>query len=274
MTTSATASNPAAPNAAPNELRDALGPLVDRNSRPQSVPEVRDRLAQIQRVLVPQASNGGVSAPEAADAPGETDGIACFNYLYHDITSRVNKALDDGAFKDQAFLVKLDLSFAGRYLDALAAWVKSTDSAPRAWGVLFDHRGDRNTTRLQYAVAGVNAHVNYDLAFAVVQTVDELKRAELNGGSQRQDYNAINDIFFAAIPTLRWHFEGFWGHLFDKANGNLDDLFGSLAVVASRDAAWAVAERLWLIRDQERKIEQERRRLDDVVARIGEGLLI
>ncbi|MGZ4665275.1 MAG: DUF5995 family protein [Frankiaceae bacterium] len=275
MTTSVTIKccNAAAPGTtAPLELQRQLLPLLQE--LPQSVPQVRDRFAQIQRVLVPQANGADVPAPAAVHDPGETDGIACFNYLYHDITRRVIERLDQHGFADEPFLTRLDLRFAWRYLDALRTWLTDPGNAPRAWTALFDRRSDPSITRLQFAIAGVNAHVNYDLAFALVATVTDLDRAELNEGSQRQDYNAINDIFFRAIPPLRWHFEDYWQRLFDKLNGSVDDLLGSLAVVASRDAAWVVAERLWQIRAHPEELEQERLRLDEVVARLGAGLLI
>ena len=275
MTTSVSVKccNAAAPSTtAPLELQRQLLPLLQE--LPQSVPQVRDRFAQIQRVLVPQANGADAPAPEAADEPGETDGIACFNYLYHDITRRVNERLDQHGFADEPFLTRLDLRFAWRYLDALRTWLTDPSNAPRAWTALFDRRSDRvhhaaavrdrGGQRARQLRPGVCSRRHRDRPRPC-----GAERRKSATGLQRHQRHLLR-----AIPTLRWHFEGYWLRLFDKLNGSVDDLLGSLAVVASRDAAWVVAERLWQIRDQPEELERERLRLDEVVARLGAGLLI
>lgn len=254
----------------PTALRDQLLPLLE--SCPQNVPDVQARFADIQQVLVPTPNE--VGAPPAADEPGETDGIACFNYLYHDITRRVNERLEQNGFKDAQFLIELDVRFAWRYLTALRLWLSDSSRAPRCWSELFNRREQPDITRLQYAMAGVCNHVCYDLAAALVETLEQLQRPGLDVGDQRHDYLAINDIFFQAIPELRWHFEGRFMRLFDRMNGPLDDLAGSMAVVFSRDTAWTVAEQLWKIHDDSQAYDRELERVDDVVARLTRGLLI
>lgn len=254
------------------QLRERVLPML--KGRPRTVPGVRRRLARIQAEIVPNATAGRVTAPAAADAPEDSDGIACFNYLYHDITSRVYDQLQAGGFGDEAFLVRLDLRFAWRYLDALEAWLNKPDEAPQSWAVLFDRRGETSITRLQFAMAGINAHVNYDLAFALVSTLEDLHRSDLDEGCQRKDYDAVNQIFYGAIPALKWHFEGRWMRLFDRMDGGLDDLAGSLAVLVARSSAWDVAERLWAVRKNADELERMRRELDEVVAHVGQGLLL
>jgi hypothetical protein len=254
------------------QLRTRLLPLL--KSRPKTVPGVRQRLARIQAEIVSDATADRVTAPAAADAPEDSDGIGCFNYLYHDITSRVYDQLQAGGFGDKAFLERLDLRFAWRYLDALQAWLSEPETAPQSWALLFDRRGETSITRLQFAMAGINAHVNYDLAFALVSALEDLGRSDLDEGCQRKDYDAVNEIFYAAIPALKWHFEGRWLRLFDRMDGGLDDLAGSLAVLMARSSAWDVAERLWAIRKDAGKLERMRRELDEVVAQVGRGLLL
>jgi hypothetical protein len=40
---------------------------------------------------------------------------------------------------------------------------------PRCWAVLFDHRDEQTVKHPNFA-AGVNAHVNFDLTFALLET--------------------------------------------------------------------------------------------------------
>lgn len=47
---------------------------------------------------------------------------------------------------------------------------------------------------MEYAVVGVNAHVNFDLAPAVVRTCTVLGRSA-PGPAERADYRAVNDVF-------------------------------------------------------------------------------
>src|SRR5664279_4822855 len=93
------------------------------------------------------------------------DGVAAFTYLYRVITSDILRHLNqtEPFFMNKDYLVRLDVHFAQRYVDALRQFGNDPRSAPRSWAVLFSRRTDTRISRLQFAVAGVNAHVTYDL---------------------------------------------------------------------------------------------------------------
>ena len=74
------------------------------------------------------------------------------------------------AFRDPDFLTKLDLEFARRYLTAIQAHEARDPTAPACWNVLFDPRRDQHIGHVNYAACRVNAHVNFDLAFALPET--------------------------------------------------------------------------------------------------------
>ena len=205
--------------------------------RVDTIEEVINRLDAIQRFT------------EASSPLQDQDGVASFTFLYQIITEQVFSKVGTGFFPDDEFLTRLDVAFANRYLDALRAFATGSGPTPRSWKVLFERRSDERITPMQFAVAGVNAHVNFDLACAVVDTCQELGR-EPDAGTQEESYDKVNDIFAEQMERLRQHFEGrlaLW--IDEKVLGNVDDILGNWSVAASRAHAWNLARLLWGVRD-------------------------
>lgn len=183
---------------------------------------------------------------EACQPRGAADGVACFNYLYTTITQRVRDGISKGYFQDAEFLTQLDISFANRYFNALRASVVDESTVPRSWDVLIERRSDDRIQSIQFAMAGVNAHVNFDLALAVIETCKAIRR-DPNSGTQHSDYQKVNQIFAEEMQTLRQHFENECARAIDGAASGVLNLVGDWSVEAARDAAWEVAEHLWTI---------------------------
>ena len=101
--------------------------------------------------------------------------LADFNRLYLTITTSVLERLYAGRFADPAFLSRLDVEFAARYFDALRHVVATRAPAARGPGRCCSTGSPARTARpLPSAAAGVNAHINFDLPFALVTTFDHL----------------------------------------------------------------------------------------------------
>jgi hypothetical protein len=225
---------------APQQLASTVVTTTSPYAGPpvESIDEVIDRLEQIQAYA------------EAHEARGQHDGVACFSYLYHRITKRVLEGIDSGRFDDCEFVNLLDVVFANRYLAALRASVLSPDDVPDAWAVLFQRRSHRHVTGLQFAAAGVNAHVNFDLAVAVADTCTRLGAAP-DRGAKHQSYLEINAIFAEEMQCLREHFESTWERLIDRiVLGRVVNKIDDWIVIATRDVAWENAELLWNIRQR------------------------
>ena len=220
-----------------------------------SIQEVIERLDQIQTYA------------EAHEPRGQHDGVACFSYLYHRITKRVREGIDSGRFDDSQFVNLLDVVFANRYLAALRASVLSPADVPDAWSVLFRRRSHRHITGLQFAAAGVNAHVNFDLAVAVADTCTQLGAAP-DRGAKHQSYQEINAIFAEEMQSLREHFESVWERLIDRiVLGRVINKIDDWIVVATRDVAWEAAEHLWNLRQRG---DDESRFIAEIDALAGE----
>jgi hypothetical protein len=225
------------------------------------VPAVVDQLTRLQDVLdrVP---------PLLHENP-----LCDFNKLYLRITSSVLERLDDGRFADPQFLSRLDVEFAARYFDAMRLWTEGSPSTPDVWSVLFRRMHGPDCRPLPSAVAGVNAHINFDLPFALVTTFAHLESDPVDGGDQHDDYLQINEIFAEAIPSLRRGYLEKWQLLIDTLNGDLDDWAESELVEYTRDVAWRNAQKLWRVRHDADELWRQRCRLDRNAAKLGRLLL-
>jgi len=201
------------------------------------------------------------------------DGLACFNHLYTVITKTVRQWIAEGRFADAEFLTALDVAFANRYFDALRAYEADVKTAPSSWKALIERRSDWKVSRMRFAVAGVNAHVNFDLPFALVDACTAIGR-DLDAGTQRADYELINDIFALRMQGLRLSYEsGFVRWVDEHLLGRVENVFDDFAVDKARDAAWAHAEVLWTIREDPGAMKTYECGLDSVVGLAGRGVL-
>jgi hypothetical protein len=97
------------------------------------------------------------------------DGLKWFNWLYLHVTQAVETRVAAGGFNDPVWLAELDIQFAALYFSGLEAGLQGAAS-PGCWRALLAARDDADTARIQFAIAGVNAHINHDLPQAIVAT--------------------------------------------------------------------------------------------------------
>jgi hypothetical protein len=206
--------------------------------------------------------------------PPDENGVASFNYLYTQITAGILARLQDGGFSDPRFLSELDVQFARRYLDALACYPQDPAGVSRSWRVLFDRQRDPRITRMQFAVAGVNAHVNYDLAFALVATWKETGPPD-STSPQHDDYETVNQVFRDEMAKLRHHFEDpLLRRLDNSAVEHLTNHFDDMLVIIFRNAAWHAGEHLWrLERKSAEEFKLKSESMDVMTALAGQALL-
>ena len=225
-----------------------------------SVVEVIDRLTEI------RACTAKVAA---------ACGIAEFSELYLTITQGIRDHIDQrDFFADNTYLDRLDVAFGNRYFDALRAWAGGQPT-PRAWQVLFEVPNDGEVTAIQLAGAGVNAHINIDLAVATVDTGRAMGDAHLDTGTRRQDYAKVNDIFAERMDELLRNV------LAARAERGLDpeglSALGRLMtriVATARHFAWEDAKELWLLPRRSEAWKAKERHMDTVAYLVGRGLLV
>ena len=175
------------------------------------------------------------------------DGLKWFNWLYLQVTQAVEARVASGGFSDPAWLAELDVQFARLYLGALEASL-SGNPIPDCWQTLFASRDQTRVARIQFALAGINAHINHDLPEAIVATCDSTATIPSHGRPQFQDYTSLN-------PTLDGIIESAKRTLHVRLLGDalppvshLEDLIAAWSVSAGRETAWNNAELLWHLR--------------------------
>jgi len=198
--------------------------------------------------------------------------VAAFNSLYFTITDRVAQSLRGSGVHDKEFLERLDVEFAKRYFRALRLWGDDDADTPDAWEVLFRRAQDRGVSKLAAAMLGVNAHINHDLALALVSTWEQLGPPA--GDEIHPDYLLINKIFFEEIPGLRRRYSTPLQLRIDGLVGNLDDWSQRVLVSVTRAHAWEQAERLWALRDDRADLDRALLVMDRASAYVGELLLL
>lgn len=180
-----------------------------------------------------------------------SDGVKWFNLLYLEMTQEVEE-LPPQHQEAPPFLEKLDVVFANRYF---AAYEAAGDGPPpagypfHAWKPLFEVRHKRGIAPVQFALAGMNAHINHDLSISVCETCEELGREPRDDGPEHKDYNSVNTMIAAVEKRMKkWMMTGLLKEL-DRVFRPVDDIVAVWDVDAARAAAWTRAKVLWRLRE-------------------------
>lgn len=203
----------------------------------------------------------------------DSDGVKWFNRLYLRVTTSVGSAVGTQTFSDVAFMTKLDVVFANLYFSALAAGATDAGRAPSAWRPLLETRHQPGLARIQFALAGMNAHINRDLPDGIVQSFLALGGDPLTADRREQDFDSINAILERVEDEVKVEFAiGLVGAV-DRLGGRVDDAVAMWKVRTARSAAWTNAQVLWGLRGLPRLRDRFFDRLDGLVGLTGRGLL-
>lgn len=180
-----------------------------------------------------------------ADEVPSGDGAGVFNNVYLRVTEMVAERLKTpGVFHDDAFIVDLDARFAGLWFKAYDA---PTDK-PKAWAPLFAARADKRILPIQFALAGMNAHIENDLPLAVVSTCAARRRTPASPGV-REDYDKVNELLADVEGEIRRSFLDAVEKAVDEHIEPVAHLISSWDIEKARDFAWLNVETLWQLRN-------------------------
>jgi len=207
------------------------------------------------------------------------DGLWWFNHLYLQVTLRVRETMTAPAtpsadgFADRAFLERLDVVFANLYFDAIAAGHQSPGAAPPAWRPLLTARTAPRVQPIQFALAGMNAHINRDLPAGIVAVFEQLGGSPLVSDARYQDFRRVNDILEAVERDIKQEFAtGVVGKV-DAITTPVDDRVAMWSVRAAREAAWTNAQVLWALKPTPDLQHDYFERLDRFTGFAARGLL-
>ena len=229
--------------------------LAAVQAAPQSIPDVLQSLHCIDTTCV------------------DGDGLKWFNWLYLQVTQAVEAQVAAGGFTDPAWLAQLDTQFARLYFAALKSSL-SGQASPRCWQVLMHDRNRPEVARIQFALAGINAHINHDLSEAIVATCQVSGTIPGRAGAQYRDYTAVNSTLDGLVESAKGtlHIRLLGGAL--PPISHLEDTIAAWNVSAARESAWQNAEHLWLLRTMPSLESGFMDMLDGLTSVIGKALLV
>ncbi len=181
-----------------------------------------------------------------------SDGVKWFNKLYLEVTQQVVTSVPGGHQAAPGFLEALDVAFGNLYFEALEA-AGSGMALPaaypfHAWKPLFEARFATGIAPVQFALAGMNAHINHDLAIGIRDTCAARGTEPSDDSPEHEDYESVNGLIAKVEKQMKaWMMTGLLKEL-DLAFGSVDDIVAVWDVQRARDAAWVGAEVIWSLR--------------------------
>jgi hypothetical protein len=201
-------------------------------------------LAEIVARSAPTSIADVIATMEAIDAllPAN-DGLKWFNRLYLMVTQQVDLNPPGGAWQNQVWLTKLDVVFAGYYFSAVRDHLAGID-IPSAWSALFETRFRAGIDRIQFAVAGMNAHINHDLALALLTTDEDLNLFPAPGGPEQADYESVNALLETVMPAALTMLASDALGVLAEDTGKIGRLLAFWKICRARELAWDFANHL------------------------------
>ncbi|WP_149179008.1 DUF5995 family protein [Streptomyces sp. TRM49041] len=202
----------------------------------------------------------------------EGDGVAVFNQVYLTVTREIGRRADGGGFGDRRDAVTLAVRFAERYLAAVDA-VAAGGRPPACWRPLFEYRRHPGVRPLQFALAGINAHIGHDLALAVV---DACRTLGCEPDGLEAEFEQVGEVLVLLEERIRE--ELMPGPDLLEVADPLTHLLGCWSLERARDGAWLAARSLWQLhrvpgRWGAELAEEFTERLDRSVGLVGRMLL-
>ena len=171
------------------------------------------------------------------DCRARASRLGYFACLYQKMTKGIRQAIQDSLFEDGARMVKLDVCFANRYLEAYSLYA-SGRKPTASWQTAFDSAATDKLTVLQHLLLGINAHINLDLGIAAAKIST---RDTISGLAN--DFNKVNEV----IGTLFAEVQGslakiaFPMYFIKKINPHKMNAVLNFSIGKARETAWGNA---------------------------------
>ncbi|QDY75835.1 DUF5995 family protein [Streptomyces qinzhouensis] len=195
------------------------------------------------------------------------DGVAVFNRVYLTVTEEFGRRLARGEFPDRRAAVTLGVLFAERYLAAVGR-AESGGRPPACWRPLFQYRRHPGVRPLQFALAGINAHIGHDLALSVV---DACRALDCAPEALEREFDQVGEVLVLLEERIRE--ELMPGPDLLEVADPLTHLVGTWSLERARDAAWSAAGLMWAVREMPGLAGEFTERLDTGVGLVGRCLL-
>jgi len=127
---------------------------------------------------------------------------------------------------------------------AIASELGESADTASSWQALFEARHRGGIDRIQFALAGMNAHINHDLSLALLATDKEMHLTPTLESPEHDDYEQVNSLLAKVLPVaLNFLAVDITGEL-AQDTGKIGRLLAIWNVSVARDLAWDFADHL------------------------------
>jgi hypothetical protein len=208
---------------------------------------------------------------EAIDALlGPNDGLKWFNMLYLTVTRQVASNPPGSPWLSPAWVTQLDIVFAGYYFSALRNYLAGMP-IPSAWSALFQARFASGIDRIQFAVAGMNAHINRDLAQALLTTDERMGIIPAPNSLEHADYETVNALLNNLMPAVLTMLASDELGVIAQDTGKVGRLLAFWNICRARELAWNFADHLRVLPGLTREFALDAQ--DSLTGALGRAIL-
>jgi len=163
-----------------------------------------------------------------------------FAAMYRRVTAEVQRRIERGDFDDGARMIRFDVIFAQRYLDAWAEHERG-ERPTGVWHAAFGAAERWRPIVLQHLLLGMNAHINLDLGIVA----SEVAAGAAIGGLKR-DFDTINRILAEQVDDMQDRMAVIWPPVrwLDRVGGPVDEAVINFSIRRAREQAWRLATTL------------------------------
>lgn len=168
---------------------------------------------------------------------------------YMRMTRNMLVAIEQRRFEDPEWVASLLHHFADYYFRALDSLETGVGEAPAVWTHANQAASLDSTTTLQNLLLGVNAHINYDLVFALADVLEpEWQNApDLLKEMRFRDHQMVNTIIGETVDEVQDNVVERFSPLLDvidTVGGPFDEWVASWFISVWRDDVWRSAVEL------------------------------
>jgi hypothetical protein len=171
------------------------------------------------------------------------DRRAIFLGCYRLMTRNMLDAIEAGLFHDGLWVSNLLHGFSDYYFHALALYEQASQATPHVWKLAHDATRDAEVSTMQHLLLGVNAHINFDLVFALYdQLAPEWNDLSAEQRAQRHaDHELVNRIIGETVDAVQDQVidrHAPWFKVIDILLGPTDEWLTSHLISHWREEVW------------------------------------
>lgn len=160
-----------------------------------------------------------------------------FACTYRATTAQVLKNVQQKKFDDNERMVKMDVAFALRYIDAWENYQKGR-KCTKTWQITFDATKNAQLLILQHVFLGMNAHINLDLGLSAASIVPYRRINPL-----KNDFDKINAVIASINQSVQDSLNQicYPVQLIDQISQGKDNVILDFSISKARETSWATA---------------------------------